>query len=144
MYRNDSPKKSKKLSIISSYPKTYYSFFWPPPKKWNSKLWNYKSGPNLLLEYQPHPPPPPPPPKAGHCFLRSMHQNIALCLLSSQSINQSASQPEQPRRLSFFVKAYTCYIKVVACPRAGGRGGGVALIFFFIRLVRPRIYRSPK
>ena len=46
-----------------------------------------------------------------------MHQNIAVCLLASQSINQSASQPEQP---SFFVKAYTCYIKEVACPRAGG------------------------
>ena len=42
-----------------------------------------------------------------------MHHNIAVCLLASQSINQSASQPEQPRRLSYFVKAYTYYIKVV-------------------------------
>ena len=56
------------------------------------------------------------------------HQNIAVCLLNSQSINQSASHSEQPRRLNYFVKAYTCYIKVVECPRAGG-GGGVTLIF---------------
>ena len=84
----------------------------------------------IILEY--------PPPKADHCFKRSMHQNIADCLLSSQSINQSASQPKQPRRLSvsFFVKANTCYIKAVACPR-GGAGWGSNSHFFFIRMVRP-------
>ena len=69
-----------------------------------------------------------------------MHQNIAACLLASQSINQSASQPKQPRRLSYFVKAYTCYIKVVACPRDGGGNS----YFFVIRMVRPSIYGSPK
>ena len=67
-----------------------------------------------------------------------MHQNIADCLLSSQSINQSSSQPKQPRRLSvsFFVKANTCYIKAVACPR-GGAGWGSNSHFFLIRMVRP-------
>ena len=55
-----------------------------------------------------------------------MHQGLAVCLLASQSINQSASQPDQQRRQSVFVKAYTCYIKVVAC---SGEGRGFTLIF---------------
>ena len=70
-----------------------------------------------------------------------MHQNIAICLLASQSINQSVSQPEQLRGLSYFVKAYTCYIKVDAFSRAGGGGNSH---FFFICMVRPSIYGSPK
>ena len=108
----------------------YYFSDRPPPPKKKSNLYEPPKVDRtylfmIILEY-----PPPPPPKADHCFKRSItHQNIAVCLLNSQSINQSASHSEQPRRLNYFVKAYYCYIKVVACPRAGGGGGGVTLIF---------------
>ena len=123
------PQKVQKIIHNIIIPQNILFIFdpFPPPKKKN-EIQNFEPPKvdrtylfMIILEY------PPPPPKADHCFYRSMRQNIAVCLLASQSINQSASQPEQPRRLSYFVKAYTCYIKVVACPRDGGKG--VHLIF---------------
>ena len=97
------PQKVQKIIHNIIIPKTYYLFLTPPPpKKKENEIQNFEPPKvdrtylfMIILEY-----PPPPPPKADHCFYRSMRQNIAVCLLASQSINQSASHPEQLPRLS--------------------------------------------
>ena len=105
MYRNDTQKVQKIIhNIIIPQNILFIIFLTSPPQKKN-EIQNFEPPKvdrtylyMIILEY------PPPSAESWPLFLEKYAPKYS-CLSACFLVNQSVSQPEQPRRLSFFVKA---------------------------------------